>query len=121
MANRHKVFRRDWFKSSFSASSNNCVEVAFDGDVVLVRDDKYDGPADLQPTVAVPTAAWALFLESALGAEIQGGSVAVPGIVSTVDGAIVRDAVGAVLEFTPTEWTAFVAGIRAGEFTLVSV
>ena len=89
--------------------------------MVLVRDDKYDGPAALQPTIAVPAAAWALFLESALGAEIQGGSIAVPDIVSTADGAIVRDAVGTALEFTPTEWTAFVAGIRAGEFTLVSV
>ena len=89
--------------------------------MVLVRDGKYDGPADLQPTIAVSAAAWALFFESALGPEIQGGSIAVPGIVSTADSAIVRDAVGTVLEFTPAEWTAFVAGIRAGEFTLVSV
>ena len=72
-------------------------------------------------TIAVPAAAWALFLESALSAEVQGGSIAVPGIVSTADGVIVRDTVGTVLEFTSTEWTAFVASIRAGEFTLVSV
>ncbi|NKY54514.1 DUF397 domain-containing protein [Nocardia vermiculata] len=113
--------RRNWFKSSFSDSSNNCVEVAFDGDVVLVRDDKYDGPPDLQPTVAVPAAAWPMFLESALGAEIQGGSIAVPDIATAAAGAVVRDAVGTALEFTAAEWAAFVAGVRAGEFTLTSV
>ncbi|WP_433717163.1 DUF397 domain-containing protein (plasmid) [Nocardia sp. CA-084685] len=113
--------RRDWFKSSFSASSNNCVEVAFDGDMVLVRDDKYDGPADLQPTIAVPVTAWAAFLKVTLGADIQAGSIAVPSIATDSHGTVVRDAVGTALEFTPAEWTAFVAGIRAGEFIPASV
>ncbi|WP_043737219.1 MULTISPECIES: DUF397 domain-containing protein [Nocardia] len=113
--------RRDWFKSSFSASSSNCVEVRFDGDMVLVRDDKYNGPADLQPTIAVPVTAWAAFLELTLGNDIQGGSIAVPSITTDSHGTVVRDAVGTTLEFTPAEWTAFVAGIRAGEFIPASV
>ncbi|WP_028478545.1 DUF397 domain-containing protein [Nocardia sp. CNY236] len=113
--------RRGWFKSSFSASSNNCVEVAFDGNMVLVRDDKYDGPADLQPTIAVPTPAWTTFLELTLGSEIQGDSLAVPSISMDSHGAVVRDAVGTTLKFTPAEWTAFIAGVRAGEFTPASV
>ena len=42
----------------------------------------------------------------------------------TNDAVGVRDSknpTGPALVFTPAEWTAFVAGIRAGEFTLVSV
>lgn len=108
--------RRDWFKSSFSASSSNCVEVAFDGDMVLVRDDKYNGPADLQPIITVPLAEWAAFLDLVAGNEIPRGGIAIPDIATDRRGIVVSDAVGTSLEFTPNEWTAFVAGIRVGEF-----
>lgn len=113
--------RGNWFKSSFSTSSNNCVEVAFDGEMVLVRDTKYTGPADLQPTIAVPTAVWGAFLELALGDDVQRDSIAIPSIATDSHGTVVRDAVATALEFTPAEWIAFVAGIRAGEFTPASV
>lgn len=114
--------RRDWFKSSFSASSSNCVEVAFDGEMVLVRDDKYEGPADLQPTIAMPVTAWSVFLNLVLGDDIQDSGIAVPSVAADSRGwAVVRDAVGTTLEFTPAEWTAFVSGIRAGEFAPASV
>lgn len=113
--------RRDWFKSSFSTSSNNCVEVAFDGDMVLVRDSKYAGPADLQPTIAIPAIAWEAFLKLALGDDVQEDSIAIPSVVTDSHGTVVRDAVATALKFTPGEWTAFVAGIRAGEFIPASV
>jgi hypothetical protein len=54
-----------WRKSTFSGS-NGCVEVAFAGEQVAVRDSK--------------------------------------------------DQSGAVLTFSPTEWEAFLAGVRHGEF-----
>ncbi|MFI6367001.1 DUF397 domain-containing protein [Nocardia sp. NPDC050630] len=56
-----------WFKSSYSESNGQCVEVAFlDGGLVGVRDSK-------NPT-------------------------------------------GPALAFTPAEWSAFTAGLNAGEF-----
>ena len=55
----------DWRKSVHSGDGN-CVEVAFVGDAVGVRDSK--------------------------------------------------DRSGAVLQFTPSEWSAFVTGVRSGEF-----
>lgn len=56
-----------WVKSSFSGSTNDCVEVALlPGGGRVVRDSK--------------------------------------------------DPMGPTLEFTPTEWTAFIEGTRTGEF-----
>lgn len=49
-----------WRKSSYSDSTANCVEVAFSGDT-LVRDTKnQDGP-----TLVFPSTAWSTFLRSA--------------------------------------------------------
>ena len=58
----------NWFKSSFSGVSGNCVEIAVLADGVAVRDSK--------------------------------------------------DPAGPALRFTPMEWLAFLAGVRAGEFDL---
>ena len=60
--------RVEWRKSSLS-TTNGCVEVAFVGDRIAVRDSKQRGR-------------------------------------------------GAVLEFTATEWAAFLGGVRGGEFDL---
>lgn len=113
--------RRNWFKSSFSDSSNNCVEVRFADDVVLIRDDKYTGPTDLQPVIAVPNSTWSAFLEVVLDGDARDSSIALPSITTGAHGTMVRDAVGTTLEFTPAEWTAFLAGIRAGEFAPAAV
>jgi hypothetical protein len=56
-----------WRKSTFS-ESNGCIEVAFVGEQVAIRDSK--------------------------------------------------DRSGPVLTFSPTEWEAFLAGVRRGEFNL---
>ena len=58
--------RVEWRKSSLS-TTNGCVEVAFVGDRIAVRDSKQQGR-------------------------------------------------GPVLEFTATEWAAFLGGVRGGEF-----
>jgi Domain of unknown function (DUF397) len=60
--------RIEWRKSSLS-TTNGCVEVAFVGDRIAVRDSKQQGR-------------------------------------------------GPVLEFTATEWAAFLGGVRSGEFDL---
>lgn len=62
----HLMTPLDWRKSSFSADTASCVEVARHGDIVLVRDSK--------------------------------------------------DPDGPVLQFTPDEWHAFLAGCRNGQF-----
>ncbi|MFD6463657.1 DUF397 domain-containing protein [Streptomyces roseolus] len=63
-----------WFTSSRSNNGNQCVEVRFDGDAVLIRDSKYRrDPAN-------------------------------------------RLADEPILTVTPAEWSAFLAGVRAGEF-----
>ena len=63
------VVRLEWRKSGRSAA-NGCVEVAFVGERVIIRDSK--------------------------------------------------DKQGPVLQFTLTEWEAFIGGVRDGEFDLAS-
>ncbi|MFI6871568.1 DUF397 domain-containing protein [Nocardia sp. NPDC050406] len=53
-----------WFKSSFSESSNACVEVRFDDSAVGVRDSKYpDGPE-----LSFPPQSWDAFIDSEIWA-----------------------------------------------------
>lgn len=48
----------NWRKSSYSAATGNCVEVAWPNQDVAVRDSKQ--PAG--PTLTFPTSTWQLFL-----------------------------------------------------------
>ncbi|MFF8790303.1 DUF397 domain-containing protein [Streptomyces sp. NPDC015125] len=48
-----------WFKSSYSAANNECVEVAWAGTRVAVRDSKDPGG----PALAFPAAAFAAFVD----------------------------------------------------------
>ncbi|MFD9735595.1 DUF397 domain-containing protein [Umezawaea sp. NPDC059074] len=54
-----EVFVVEWRKSSYSGDGNegNCVEVAFTGPVVAVRDSKNTGAR-----IAFPAEAWKRFL-----------------------------------------------------------
>jgi hypothetical protein len=72
-----------WNKSSFS-STNGCVEVAFVGNVVAVRDSKDNRTAKAREA-----------------GQAGHGSASRP-----------------VLIFDQTEWTAFLRGVRRGEFDL---
>ena len=49
-----------WRRSSYCGSSN-CVEVTYDGDLVLVRDSK-DEDDPVGPTLRFTTAEWAAFV-----------------------------------------------------------
>jgi Domain of unknown function (DUF397) len=51
-----------WRKSSYSASSGNCVEVARTASTVSVRDSKQPGPA---PVLGFSYAAWRVFVGAA--------------------------------------------------------
>jgi Domain of unknown function (DUF397) len=51
-----------WRKSSYSASSGNCVEVARTASAVSVRDSKQAGPG---PVLGFSHAAWRAFLDAA--------------------------------------------------------
>ncbi|WP_024802612.1 DUF397 domain-containing protein [Nocardia sp. BMG51109] len=114
--------RTDWFKSSFSKDTTSCVEVRFDGDVVLMRDSKYDGPPADQPVIVIPARHWAEFLTIAARPIGFGSELGIPTteIDSTTGTVIARDAVGTELTYTFREWNAFTAGITAGEFTTVA-
>jgi hypothetical protein len=51
----------EWRKSSYSEHANNdCVEICFDGEMVLVRDSK--DPTG--PVLRVSTDAWSAFIET---------------------------------------------------------
>jgi hypothetical protein len=52
-----------WLKSSYSAANNECVEVAFGGDVTGVRDSKVAHG----PELALPATAFAAFLDGVKG------------------------------------------------------
>ncbi|WP_171050031.1 DUF397 domain-containing protein [Nocardia cyriacigeorgica] len=112
--------RRDWFKSSFSASSNNCVEVQFSAEVVLVRDSKdVADPDGRQPTITIPHASWTAFLSAA----VQRGPASIADVVAiqpTCDDGIALCAPdNTTLTYTSGEWDAFTRGIDAGEFSLL--
>lgn len=57
----------EFFKSTYSGANQSCVEIAHHEDIVLIRDSKYVGPAEIQPLVTIPAAHWTQFLELALG------------------------------------------------------
>lgn len=56
-----------WRKSSLSGSCDNCVEVAFVGDAIAVRDSK--DPSG--PALVYTQAEWAAFLGGVLGGEFD--------------------------------------------------
>ncbi|MGX1810059.1 DUF397 domain-containing protein [Nocardia sp. NPDC055321] len=56
-----------WFKSSYSGDKADCVEVAFVGNIVAVRDSK----APCQPGLAFPVDVWEDFIRGVAGREFQ--------------------------------------------------
>lgn len=104
-----------WFKSSFSnPNGNQCVEVFFDNDLVLIRDSKDQGTG---PIIKVPAEHWPGFLAEATRRADAGGNQALR-IEHAPDGTTRLHALdsGTALSYTSAEWAAFVAGAVAGEF-----
>jgi len=113
--------RPAWRTSSFTGNGADCVEVAPGPRAVLVRDTKNGG---LGPILLLETAAWAELLAAArAGRSGASGTVTIARcerrtrhrgaeVVTTwhVTGA------DRTLHYTDTEWAAFAAGVRAGEF-----
>ncbi|QIS18751.1 DUF397 domain-containing protein [Nocardia terpenica] len=113
--------RPGWRKSSYSSNGGaSCVEVKFAGASVFIRDSKYlrdpaNDPAT-QPIIELRAADWPHFLTLAAGRT----TAPVAGLRSLTrhadDSITITATDGTSLTYTPDEWTAFLAGIRAGEF-----
>ena len=100
-----------WRTSSYSGSGDNCVEVAPAGSGVLLRDTKDHGSG---PVIAFSAAQWAAFLAEVATdtPSANGAAVAEP----CASGVVLHGEGGVRLSFTPSEWAAFRAGVRDGEF-----
>jgi len=111
----------DWIKATLSQSTSNCVEVAFAGSVVLVRDSKYlrdpRNRAEQQPVICVSIARWHEFLDVVMaGGGARPGGGALPTVECTVEGAVSVRLGGVTLTFTQSEWAAFCDGVEKDEF-----
>lgn len=113
---RRRPAEHGWFTSSRSNNGNQCVEVRFDGDVVQIRDSKFRrNPMNVgldEPIITVTTELWTEFLHCLLTTRRH------PALVAHVctDGSATLRHEDVFLHFTPTEWEAFVTGVRDDEF-----
>lgn len=103
-----------WYKSTFSKDANSCVEIAHRAEAVLIRDNKYIGPADDQPIVSVRPDLWSTFLDRAVStspAALDDVSLS----LHPAGGATVANG-SAALVYSADEWDAFTKGIADGQF-----
>lgn len=111
---------RGWFKSSHSnPNGNQCVEVFFDTGLVRIRDSKNGGAG---PVLTVPAVHWASFLDEVTGRRPAGSNPAIQITCNAGGGATLRElcAPSQLLSYTQGEWSAFVVGVRDGEFDLLA-
>jgi len=105
-----------WFTSSRSNNGNQCVEVRFDGEAVLIRDSKYrrDPAADpaAEPVITVPATLWSDFLGALRAGRPHPGL----GTEPTADGGMFLRHGAITLRYTAAEWQAFLAGVHDREF-----
>ncbi|WP_433681658.1 DUF397 domain-containing protein [Nocardia sp. CA-119907] len=106
----------DWFTSTRSNNGNQCVEVRFDGDAVLIRDSKYrrnpaNRPAE-EPIITVTASLWTSFINLLNSGRSHNELIA----HTLADGSATVRHGDITLTYTPEEWDAFVAGARDGEF-----
>ncbi len=119
---RYRPETTGWFTSTRTNNGNQCVEVRFDGDAVLIRDSKFrrnpaHRPED-EPVITVTASEWMSFLDAVPGPTGSAGA-----LVAEVsgDGSARLRRGDTVLDFTRGEWDAFLAGARDGEFDRVAV
>lgn len=105
-----------FYKSTYSGSNQACVEVSHRSDVVLIRDSKYAGPADLEPILTVPAEAWSTVLDLALNMTSgqAGGELTIT--VHPDGGATIAGQDGVTLVYRADEWGAFAKGVAGGQF-----
>ncbi|MBF6469517.1 DUF397 domain-containing protein [Nocardia beijingensis] len=120
MATTARPEHTGWFTSTRSNNGNQCVEVRFAGDAVLIRDSKYrrnpaNRPAE-EPVITVTVAEWTAFLEAL---RTRGRSNGELGAHPAADGHIALRHRGTTLTYTPEEWDAFLLGAHDGEFDRV--
>lgn len=108
--------RHGWRTSRYSGNNDNCVEVTPAEHGVLLRDTKDRGTG---PIVAFTPDQWTAFLrEVATGAPTTNGAVTVH--TAGTETHLRALASGVTLRFTASEWAAFRAGVRDGEFDLLT-
>lgn len=112
------TIRARWHKSSFSGQNSDCVEVCFGQATVSIRDSKYlRNPANRtedQPILTVTADGWRVFIDELLGKSASTSAITVR---TDVGGCVTLSAhtSSVALTYTPTEWAAFLSGVRAGE------
>ncbi|WP_330233732.1 DUF397 domain-containing protein [Nocardia sp. NBC_00508] len=117
MATTARPASTGWFTSTRSNNGNQCVEVRFDGDAVLIRDSKYrrnpaNRPAD-EPIITVTVAEWTAFLDVLRTRGRSNGEL----IAHTAANGHTRLRHRATtLTYTSEEWDAFLLGAHDGEF-----
>ncbi|WP_040785088.1 DUF397 domain-containing protein [Nocardia pneumoniae] len=117
MATTARPVSTGWFTSTRSNNGNQCVEVRFDGDAVLIRDSKYrrnpaNRPAD-EPIITVSAAEWTAFLEVLRTRGRSNGELSAH---TAANGHTTLRHGETTLTYTPEEWDAFVLGAHDGEF-----
>ncbi|MBF6216227.1 MULTISPECIES: DUF397 domain-containing protein [Nocardia] len=112
-----------YVKSSYSDGGGQCVEVRryLGQPEIHIRDSKFRrDPRNRhrrEPIICMPATAWPSFEDAVLGRRVDSPALGQPDVEQHPDhGVTLRDANGTTLTFTPEEWTAFVLGLRAGEF-----
>ncbi|NEW38405.1 DUF397 domain-containing protein [Nocardia cyriacigeorgica] len=114
---KYRPHASGWFTSSRSNNGNQCVEVRFDGDAVLIRDSKYRrNPAnrsDEEPVITVTACEWTAFIDTVSG---RGHTTSVLTVHTAEDGHTRLGHGATTLTYTPEEWEAFLAGATDGEF-----
>ena len=118
---KHSPRQDRWFKSSFSNSSQTCVEVCLHAGLVSIRDSKNRGPRrtldrSRQPILTVTAREWADFLHNLTDGAIDSGRGPLT-IDHGPNGTDMRAAgQNPTLKFTPAEWHAYLEGVHAHEF-----
>ncbi|MFF0492500.1 DUF397 domain-containing protein [Nocardia sp. NPDC004068] len=123
MSNNRKLNDSTWTKSTFSDHGNACVEVLVQNDSVLIRDSKFTGDPTSQPIIFVPVTLWSEFMSTITDGGKQDRPRGIPGVNydATNGTTTLTDSAGTTLVYTEEEWTAFIAGIRADQFSLTCV
>lgn len=116
--------RRGWRTSSYTSNGGTCVEVAPVNEGVLLRDTKDHGAG---PVIRLAHDEWSALVDAALAGAAHPAAARCDALTRH-DGRDIRtswrvrlDPGGAELHFTEAEWSAFLAGARAGEFAFAEL